>query len=407
MATRPNANALTVLGASLMNHSDRASPTQQPTWKRPLVVLFVFIAFAGSSLMIIKSRSSAGLQAFGVQRGTAPKSALPVDVDKSETMFFNNPFARRRRSLDVSTGQVYHATEMEVQLATLMSITETFTAMNASEGCWKGQLLTLEGHQSTNSHFRETLSNKPNMMGHFEGLPGTLCAGTCVVAFQGTRSYGDWVRDAQISSQTWCGMTGIHTGFAKETEERLSTSQWNGVGGIKDALIQGQSNGTCREIYSIGQSMGAATASLFAYCARQPEDTQPADIRGTIFPETPVKLYGYGSPAFQWRRSENIDIGGIEGLRYYTKGNHGNTDLVPGLLQKFGFNNPKIPVVELDLDTQRAWKLAEPWASVVKVPDVAIKKLDMSLHNMKSRYLKGIEDSFESRWWFNASRDVR
>merc|ERR1712113_118218 len=116
-----------------------------------------------------------------------------------------------------------------------------------------------------------------------------------------------------------------------------------------------------------------------------------------------LRLYAYGSPAFQWEWSGSVDIGGVEGLRYYTKGNGGKTDLVPGLLQKFGFQNPLIPVVELDLDRQRAWKWTRPHDSVVETPQASLSELDMKLHNMKDRYLAGIETSWESRWWINMS----
>merc|ERR1712039_789483 len=120
----------------------------------------------------------------------------------------------------------------------------------------------------------------------------------------------------------------------------MGRQEWTSMDGMKESLVKAQKNGTCREIYSIGQSMGAAVASLFAYCAKQPENKQPENVRGFIVPPTELKLYAFGSPAFVWRRKENMDLGGIEGLRFYTKGLNGKTDLVPAVLQQFGFNNP-------------------------------------------------------------------
>jgi len=81
----------------------------------------------------------------------------------------------------------------------------------------------------------------------------------CIVTFEGSDSFGDFVADAEIVRVKWCNLPQwVHTGFRKELMRMVEASSWQS--NIRSKL------GKCSSVDAVGHSLGGATAHLFAAC---------------------------------------------------------------------------------------------------------------------------------------------
>jgi len=81
----------------------------------------------------------------------------------------------------------------------------------------------------------------------------------CILTFEGSDSFGDWVTDAEVIRTSFCGLPmSVHTGFKKELLRMVGSSSWQS--NVRSKL------GKCSSVDVVGHSLGGATATLFAAC---------------------------------------------------------------------------------------------------------------------------------------------
>jgi len=81
----------------------------------------------------------------------------------------------------------------------------------------------------------------------------------CILTFEGSDSFGDFVADAEIIRVPFCGLPmKAHTGFKKELLRMVGSRSWQS--NVRPKLSK------CSSVDVVGHSLGGATASLFAAC---------------------------------------------------------------------------------------------------------------------------------------------
>lgn len=118
---------------------------------------------------------------------------------------------------------------------------------------------------------------------------GTFCD-YCAIAFTATTDAWDFEEDLNISLTPFCGLDEVHGGFAQEMRTYMQQPEWAGA---MDLLTRDK----CGTAYSVGTSLGAAVAALFAFCANN--DHVPVDnIDKAAFPGSfDMSLVMFGAPA--------------------------------------------------------------------------------------------------------------
>jgi len=86
--------------------------------------------------------------------------------------------------------------------------------------------------------------------------PGSL---RCILTFEGSDSFGDFITDAKVFRVPFCGLPQwVHTGFKNELLRMVDSSSWQS--NVRSKL------GKCSSVDVVGHSLGGATATLFAAC---------------------------------------------------------------------------------------------------------------------------------------------
>jgi len=81
----------------------------------------------------------------------------------------------------------------------------------------------------------------------------------CIISFEGSDSFNDFVADAEILRVRFCDLPQwIHTGFRKELMRMVEASSWQN--NVRSKL------GSCSSVDATGHSLGGATATLFTAC---------------------------------------------------------------------------------------------------------------------------------------------
>jgi len=81
----------------------------------------------------------------------------------------------------------------------------------------------------------------------------------CMVTFQGSASIQDWLVNINLDKADFCGLPDqVHEGFKTHLLMMVSDKGWQTR--VRPLL------GKCAKVHSVGQSLGAAKASLFAAC---------------------------------------------------------------------------------------------------------------------------------------------
>lgn len=104
----------------------------------------------------------------------------------------------------------------------------------------------------------------------------------CILTFQGSSSFGDWVANLNIAPSHFCGFVGssescaqgstdcvvdqagesfVHSGFRDALREIVRNDDWQND--IRPKLS------SCSKVYVTGHSLGGAQAELFAACAQK------------------------------------------------------------------------------------------------------------------------------------------
>lgn len=91
---------------------------------------------------------------------------------------------------------------------------------------------------------------------HLIQNPGTL---DCLVTFQGSSSFGDWLADADIAPAEFCELpTQVHRGFRNHLRRILTTDSWQNQ--VRANLPK------CNNVYIVGHSLAGAMSELFSAC---------------------------------------------------------------------------------------------------------------------------------------------
>jgi len=122
-----------------------------------------------------------------------------------------------------------------------------------------------------NSYVTSTSEIKANLRSEGWNLVGTASAGEdvshliqdpsslrCILTFEGSDSFGDWVTDAQIIRKSFCGTMWAHRGFTDELRRMVGSSSWQTH--VRPKL------GKCSAVDAVGHSLGGAVATLFTGC---------------------------------------------------------------------------------------------------------------------------------------------
>jgi len=129
-----------------------------------------------------------------------------------------------------------------------------------------------------------------NATGDFTGLD-------CGIAFTGTSSTSEFLTSLAMSYTDFCGESGVHYGIA--TELRWIFNAFGSV--IKETLRQ------CKNVYSIGHSLGGGIAEAFAFCANR-HDPSNADytLIGFEKDDQPTKLDEINLTSCSGERVKNV-----------------------------------------------------------------------------------------------------
>jgi hypothetical protein len=94
---------------------------------------------------------------------------------------------------------------------------------------------------------------------HLIQNPETL---DCLVTFQGSSSFGDWLADADITPVSFCGLsTQVHRGFRNHLRDIVKTDSWQQK--VRANLPK------CNKVYIVGHSLAGAMSELFSACVNQ------------------------------------------------------------------------------------------------------------------------------------------
>jgi hypothetical protein len=90
----------------------------------------------------------------------------------------------------------------------------------------------------------------------------------CMVTFQGSASVQDWLVNLNMDKVDFCGLSEqVHEGFHTHLLMMVGNEGWQSR--VRPLL------GKCAKVFSVGQSLGAAKASLFAACVNNAPESGP------------------------------------------------------------------------------------------------------------------------------------
>jgi len=83
----------------------------------------------------------------------------------------------------------------------------------------------------------------------------------CAIAFVGTHDITQWVVDLNFVSSEYCGINGVHEGFRNQLQRVTNAPDFSAS--LQPALA------SCKDLYVVGHSLGAAQAELYAACIQR------------------------------------------------------------------------------------------------------------------------------------------
>lgn len=129
----------------------------------------------------------------------------------------------------------------------------------------------------------------------------------CALAFSGTEmSPADVQYDLNVLTGQWCGLEGLHQGFANSM-----SSWWKKYGGKRQ--VKKLARMSCpKGIIAVGHSLGGAKAALFAACANSNNGWLESEIFGA---GTRAQRLGVCRKVCSWDQCARTATNGLQSLR--------------------------------------------------------------------------------------------
>jgi len=176
------------------------------------------------------------------------------DPVKGEWACGKNPFRVQRASPKLHMKEVY-LSNME-RLPSRFSLAQEAAKLGLATS-YEGDLTSVKRTAAQNGWalVGTALAGDEDVT-HLFQHPGSL---KCMMTFEGSDSFSDWVTDAKILRKSFCGLPQkFHAGFTNEVRRMTSSNQFQS--NIRSKLSK------CNGVTVTGHSLGGATATLFAAC---------------------------------------------------------------------------------------------------------------------------------------------